>query len=160
MLSWAQFAAQAPELAEFGRGLLDRFDGGAFLATVRGDGAPRLHPVVAILAAQRLWVFVNPQSRKFRDLVRDGRDVLHLLIDSDDKEFLVGGRAIAMNHARDLWEVVAQAAPYTVPHDRTPSSEGSHFLFELKIDRAAMTIWHNPGRPDTRPTRRVWRAGG
>ncbi len=160
MLTWAQFAVAAPDLATFGRELLDRFNGGAFLATVRKGGAPRLHPIVAIVAADRLCFFANPQSRKFRDLIRDGRYVLHVLIDRDDREFLVGGRAIALNHDRELWKTVARAAPYSVPDDRTETSEGSHFLFELTIDRAAMTTWYHPGQPDTRPTRRIWRATG
>ncbi|MGH7865923.1 MAG: pyridoxamine 5'-phosphate oxidase family protein [Candidatus Binataceae bacterium] len=153
MVTWDKFAAAAPEMAGFGRGLLERL-GAGFLATVRKDGSPRLHPVVPIIAAGRLWVFVNPASGKFHDLRRDQRFALHILIDQKDEEFLVGGRATAMNEDRGLWRVVAAAAPFPIPEDRTES----HFLFELAIEYAATTTWYHPGKPDTRPTHKVWLA--
>ena len=43
MTSWTEFAQQAPELAAFGQA---RYQTGvAYLATVRADGGPRVHPV-------------------------------------------------------------------------------------------------------------------
>jgi hypothetical protein len=46
MLTWAEFAHARPELAEAGRRLLYQFGVGlGFLATVRADGGPRLHPM-------------------------------------------------------------------------------------------------------------------
>jgi hypothetical protein len=153
MAAWAEFETAAPDMAAFGRGQLDK-TGAGFLATLRRNGAPRLHPVVPIIVSGRLWLFVNPSSPKFHDLRRDGRYVLHALIDSEDNEFLVGGRVRAMNHDRALWSTVASAAPYRIPAER----EASHFLFELLIDYAATTTWYHPGQPDTRPTHRVWHA--
>jgi hypothetical protein len=45
MLRWADFQRVRPDLAEAGRRLLYQFGVGlAFLATVRADGGPRLHP--------------------------------------------------------------------------------------------------------------------
>jgi hypothetical protein len=45
MVTWHEFVVAEPELAEAGRSLLFQFGVGlAFLATVRKDGAPRLHP--------------------------------------------------------------------------------------------------------------------
>ena len=42
-LSWLQFEAESPELAEAGRGLFYQFGVGlGFLATVRRDGGPPL----------------------------------------------------------------------------------------------------------------------
>jgi len=56
MISWPGFAAAAPELAELGRGLLTQFGVSlGFLATVRRDGAPRLHPVCPVLSDERLY---------------------------------------------------------------------------------------------------------
>ena len=50
MVTWKEFAGAQPELAETGRSLLLQFGVGlAFLATVRKDGAPRLHPVCPVL---------------------------------------------------------------------------------------------------------------
>lgn len=53
MVTWREFAAAAPDLAEAGRALLTQFGVGlAFLATVRRDGAPRLHPVCPVLSGE------------------------------------------------------------------------------------------------------------
>src|SRR5438093_12551441 len=77
MVTWKDFAAAAPALAEAGRSLLNQFGVGlAFLATVRQDGAPRLHPVCPVLANDRLFVLITPASPKLHDLQRDGRYAL------------------------------------------------------------------------------------
>jgi hypothetical protein len=48
MATWSEFSRSAPEIAELGRKQLLQFGLGlAFLATVRKDGGPRLHPVCA-----------------------------------------------------------------------------------------------------------------
>jgi hypothetical protein len=45
MLRWTEFQRVRPDLAEAGRRLLYQFGVGlAFLATLRADGGPRLHP--------------------------------------------------------------------------------------------------------------------
>ena len=44
-----------------------------YLATVRRDGAPRVHPVCPIIAKGRMFVAIAPDSPKRLDLVRDGR---------------------------------------------------------------------------------------
>ncbi len=52
-----------------GRSLLNQFSVGlAFLATVRKDGALRLHPVCPVLSDDRLFVLITPESPKCRDL--------------------------------------------------------------------------------------------
>jgi hypothetical protein len=46
MAHWKEFEAAAPEIAAAGKRLLyQRGVGLAFLATLRKDGAPRLHPI-------------------------------------------------------------------------------------------------------------------
>src|SRR6266849_5714697 len=51
MVTWKEFTAAEPDLAAIGRSLLFQFKVGlAFLATVRRDGAPRLHPVCPVLS--------------------------------------------------------------------------------------------------------------
>ena len=147
---WNEFADSAPELAALGLKQLNRF-GAAFLSTVRKDGSPRLHPVVPILTEGRLFVFcVGP---KVYDLRRDGRYVLHALIDRDDTEFLVAGRAIDVNNDRALRALVALAAPYKLPDD---PKDLTHQLFQFDIERAHTTTWYHPGQPDTRPTHADW----
>lgn len=55
MVTWKTFAAAEPALAETGRSLLFQFGVGlAFLATVRRDGAPRVHPVCPVLSNEEL----------------------------------------------------------------------------------------------------------
>src|SRR6266436_1181968 len=72
MVTWKEFAAAEPDLAETGRSLLFQFKVGlAFLATVRRDGAPRLHPVCPVLSDDRLFVLITPHSPKRRDLLID-----------------------------------------------------------------------------------------
>ena len=46
MLTWKQFAVAEPKLAGAAQSLLYEFDIGlGFLATVRKDGGPRVHPI-------------------------------------------------------------------------------------------------------------------
>jgi hypothetical protein len=59
---WAEFEAAMPEMAAEGRKLLYRFGSGlGFLATVRPDGGPRLHPMCPILAEGGLWARYGPR---------------------------------------------------------------------------------------------------
>jgi hypothetical protein len=150
MATWERFAGAAPELAAVGLKLLNHF-GAAFLSTIRKDGSPRLHPVVPIITEGRLFVFCG--GPKVHDLRRDGRYVLHALIDREDTEFLVAGRAIDVNDDRALRALVAKAAPYKVPDD---PGDLTHQLFGFDIERAHTTIWYHPGQPDTRPTHAEW----
>src|SRR5262245_8239929 len=66
MTRWSAFAAEEPELAAFAE---ERLRGApAYLATVRADGSPRVHPVTPILGAGGLYLFMEPRSPKGRDL--------------------------------------------------------------------------------------------
>jgi hypothetical protein len=81
MVSWNEFTKHQPELATVGESLIFQYPVGlAFLATVRADGAPRLHPVCPVLSASRLYVFVMATSPKLQDLLRDGRYALRALL--------------------------------------------------------------------------------
>ena len=72
-MSWKSFEEQQPELAAFGA---KRLNGKvAYLATVRKDGSPRVHPVTPIIGEGHLFVFMEPTSPKGYDLRRDGRYV-------------------------------------------------------------------------------------
>jgi hypothetical protein len=48
-LAWPDFAREAPEIAERGGALLRDFTLG-YLATLRRDGSPRVHPVTVTIA--------------------------------------------------------------------------------------------------------------
>ena len=94
MARWEGFASSAPELEEAGRGLLYQYGIGlGFLATVRPDGSPRLHPFCPVIAEGGLFGFIVP-SPKRADLFRDGRYAIHAFPPEDvDDEFLLMGVA-------------------------------------------------------------------
>src|SRR5215470_12145013 len=96
MVAWNEFAGAAPELAAAGRTLINQFQVGlAFLATVRKDGGPRLHPVCPVFSDDRLFVLIIPASPKCNDLLRDGRYALQSFpqLKAGSEEFYVAGWA-------------------------------------------------------------------
>src|SRR4051812_50208453 len=98
MASWSDFAAADPSLAAAIRALLEQYGPGmAYLATIRPDGGPRIHPVCPVITDQRLYCFIVA-SPKRGDLARDGRYALHSYPpeESDDEAFLTG-RAIRVH---------------------------------------------------------------
>ena len=147
MATWAEFAEAAPELAALGSELRATF-GLAFLATVRKDGSPRVHPVCPFVVRGRLFIATNPQSPKRHDLTRDGRFVLHMLPGENDAEFLIRGRARRVTDG-DTRAAVTNAAGHTVLD--------IDWIFEYDIQEAMMAYWENVGQPDTHPVREFWR---
>jgi hypothetical protein len=141
MATWHEFAAADAELAAFGA---ERFKAGvAYLATVREDGSPRVHPVTPIVGHGRLFLFMEPTSPKGRDLRRDGRYSLHSLITDEAGsagEFYLRGRAISVDDPETRGRA-AEAASYA-PADR-------YVLFELGVEGAASTVYRG-GRPERR----------
>src|SRR5437588_12588011 len=72
MITWTDFNRQQPALADAGRRQFYQFGIGlAFLATVRTDGAPRVHPVCPVIsdAGLHLLIVAGPKQQ---DLRRDG----------------------------------------------------------------------------------------
>jgi hypothetical protein len=148
MATWAQFAGAAPEMAAAGRALWERH-GLMFLATVRADLSPRVHPVVPVLVDDRVFVAVPDRSPKWRDLHRERRCVLHGLPGERDDELVLRCRA---------WE-----APHALTGMRAAAGHRIHdddHLFELSIEQADLGWWAHVGRPETYPVRQRWIAGG
>jgi hypothetical protein len=129
MTGWIEFAQQAPEIAEFGR---TRFKSEvAYLATLRPDGSPRVHPVTPIIGEQ-LFLFMEPTSPKGKDLQRDPRYALHCSVEDSNGgggEFYVMGRA-ALIADPVLREQAVRASPY-IPQD-------SYVLFMFTVEFAFM----------------------
>jgi hypothetical protein len=73
---WSDFERSASELAAIGRDRLST-DSPNYLATIRGGGLPRVHPVSATVRGGRLAVYMYPTSPKGQDLVVDGRYAPH-----------------------------------------------------------------------------------
>ena len=146
-MSWKALAEAAPDLATFGAERLH--DQVAYLATVKPDGAPRLHPVRPVVTDGRLFVFTEATSPKVRDLERDPRYALHGTATSDQpwdlREFAVEGEARRVDDSDVRTAVNAGSA---FPRDE-------HFLlFELDIDTAMSTLYGADGQPH----RQRWRA--
>jgi hypothetical protein len=75
MIRWSQFANLRQHLEPVARGMLYQHGLGiGFLATVRADGGPRVHPICPVLA-ENLYAFIVP-GPKLADLRRDGRYAL------------------------------------------------------------------------------------
>ena len=76
MPSWSDFEAAAPELAASVRRRLDAHTHKT-LATVRGDGSPRISGTESQIIDGELWIGSMWDARKARDLRRDPRFALH-----------------------------------------------------------------------------------
>jgi hypothetical protein len=127
--SWADFAAAAPTIAAAGAGHLDRAEGAALLATVRGDAPPRIHPVTVGIVGDGLYVFLL-DSAKRKDLVEDGRFALHAHQDqAKPDEFSVRGRA-RLVPAGETRDTVASGWFFEV--------DDAYWLFELQVQSAIL----------------------
>jgi Pyridoxamine 5'-phosphate oxidase len=92
MASWSEFAAAQPRLAAAIRDLMHQYGPGlGYLATVRSDGGPRVHPVSPVIRDDGIYCFIL-DSPKRRDLERDGRYALHSYPpeETDDEAYLSG----------------------------------------------------------------------
>ena len=125
-----------PDMAAAGRTLLYQHGLGlGYLATIRPNGGPRLHPFCPILAVGGLWGFINHGSPKGADLERDGRYAIHAFPKTGgDDEFFVDGRAVATD---DPTVIAAVRGAYEAP-TQTPSDET---LFEFRIERALLAVY-------------------
>lgn len=146
-MSWQALADAAPGLAAFGAERLH--DRVAYLATLKADGSPRLHPVRPVVAGGRLFVYTEATSPKVRDLERNGRYALHGTATGDEpwdlREFVVEGTARRVDDVATRDTANAGSA---FPRDE------NFLLFELGVERAMSTTY--PG--DGRPRRERWRA--
>ena len=128
MATWGDFEAAHPTLAAFGADRLNHRP--AYLATVRSDGRPRVHPVTPIIGGGHLFLFMEPTSPKGRDMRERGWYALHNGVPDTagtGGEFYLSG--IATFVGDDLLRNIAiQSASYS-PIDR-------YILFELFVNEA------------------------
>jgi len=96
-MDWSELERRQPALAGLGRRrLLD--PGVVLVATIRGDGTPRVSPVEPFVLDGVLWLSMLWGSRKAADLLRDPRILVHSVITSRDGgegEFKIRGTARA-----------------------------------------------------------------
>ena len=145
---WSDFDAAAPAIAAAGARQLDRANGAALLATVRGaESAPRIHPVTVGIVDGRLYVFLL-DSAKRTDLTEDGRYALHAHQDQEaPDEFSVRGRA----------ELIPQGELRSgVAKDWFFGVDDTYWLFELRVQTA---ILGERGPDEWPPRYKRWSAG-
>ena len=92
MFTWEEFANAEPDMAKVLRSMLGWIPI-AYIATVRRNGSPRVHPFVPIFATERIYIAIPDWSPKRYDLRRDGRFAMHALPGKRDDEFYMTGRA-------------------------------------------------------------------
>ena len=171
MATWAEFEREAPEVAGVAAGLwpglvaLHRDEvlpndaswfAISYLATIRRDGGPRLHPFCPFVAHGRLFAAIPRSSPKGWDLRRDPRCIIHAMPGPDDDELCI--RATAREVASDtsiraaIHTVVARTGVggmiESVSHDP---------LFEFDLQQVDVARWVNVGQRGTHAIRRQWR---
>jgi hypothetical protein len=150
--TWAEFEAAAPAMAARGRALLYQYGPPlGYLATVRPDGGPRLHPFCPVVTEGGLWAYILRRSPKGADLRRDARFALHAFAPQDvDDEFFVRGRAQPVDPSDGLKAaIIAAAVPARVGGD-------DEQLFELRIERVLLATYAHRGQWP--PTYERWAA--
>ena len=136
-MSWQNLVDGNPELAAYGAA---RFENRvAYLATVRKDGTPQVHPVSPILRDNRLFVFMYPTSPKAHDLQRGSTYMLHCAVEDNSGgggEFYVRGKAQQSHNPAD-WELARPG--------HADEFEVKYILFELSVDQAFSMIYVGEG---------------
>ncbi len=145
-MSWRIFEVQAPEIAAFGSARLNGKV--AYLATIRKDGSPRVHPFTPIIGEGHFFAFMEPTSPKGHDLNRDGRFAIHCSVtdtSGESGEFIITGKAKQI-HDPELRALATNVSSY-VPAER-------YILFEFDIESAALTEYK-----EGEPVRDRWKIG-
>jgi hypothetical protein len=143
-MSWRTLEELQPELAAF---CAERLNGSvAYLATIRKDGGPRVHPVTPIIGEGYMFVFMEPTSPKGRDLQRDGRYALHCSVSDNSGasgECIITGRASLVEQP-ELRALAVRLSSYA-PAER-------YILFACQVESATSTVYTDDG-----PARRLWK---
>jgi hypothetical protein len=163
MKRWSEFAAERPTWPRAGRTLIYQHRVGlGYLATVRKDGGPRLHPVCPLIAHGGLYVFIGNQSPKLRDL--------SAIAASPSTPFRTGGgRRVLRVRPRAAIDEPAVGEVVYAAYVATGAFTSHDTLFELWLERALharygprpswppeYTKWSSAGQPvsTVRPTER------
>jgi hypothetical protein len=153
MATWGEFAAAMPGMAEAGSALLYQYGSGlAYLATIRPDGGPRLHPICPVIVERGLYAFIG-RSPKRADLLRDGRYALHTFPKRDgDDEFYLTGRAVPVEDTALIARVDACYRGQGTTHG------DDDLVVEFLIERALHAAYQAQGAAGWPPVYTRWRA--
>ena len=137
-MSWKFFQQNAPQIAKIA---FDNFNRKiSYLAILKKDGSPRLHPVTPFIGHGMLFIFTEPTSPKIGDLRRDGRYALHCSVGGGGPlvEVLISGQAreITNSDQRSQAENIASS----------PAVLASYVLFEFMVDRVLVVEYDSGGK--------------
>jgi hypothetical protein len=155
---WREFEIERPEMAAIGRSLIYEVGIGlGFLATVRKDGGPRVHPICPFVAEGGLYAFIVPGPKR-DDLHRDGRYALNSETcppPRQDDAFNVTGMAVLVEDAELRGTLTRTFLAERDLAEPWPGFEDQE-LFELKFDRCLLTLTQPQG--DFPAGHTIWRA--
>ena len=143
-MSWNKLESQAPDIAEFSKTRLH--NNVAYLATIRKDGSPRVHPFTPIIGEGHFFVFMEPTSPKGNDLRRDARYAVHCSVtdnSGESGEVVVTGRARFIEDS-ELRTLAIKVCPYQYAE--------RYILFEFDVDSVMTTEY-----PDGKAVRKHWK---
>lgn len=149
MVTWAEFAEAAPDLAE--RGATRLGVGVAYIATTAKDGSPRISPFTPLIGGGRLLALIGKHTAKYSALLRDPRCAIHAWLGDSDEEFMVIARA----EPSDDWATRMQAA---IEAKKINMTSHNDVAFEFFIDRAHWAVWKGLGTTNIRRVAKPWRA--
>jgi len=156
MITWTQFEQRQPALAAAGREHFYQWGVGlGFLATVRKDGGPRVHPVCVVLSPAGLHISIIA-GPKLHDLRRDARYALHsetFAPPREDDGFAVFGTA---REVRDAGTRAIVNDQVIADHGHPWPDYDSQVVFELTLERCLLTLTQPGATFPKGPT--VWRA--
>ena len=141
-VSWKEFEARAPELAHFGK---DRLHGNvSYLATLRKNNLPRLHPVTPLIGESQLYLFMEPTSPKGKDLERGSAYVLHSSVADNDGS---NGEVLLTGYGRRVGDAASWEQANSLTTDK---ADTHHVLFEFGITEAFSTVYRDDDTVRTR----------
>lgn len=147
-----------PDLADAGRALFYQFGtvGLGFLATVRRDGGPRLHPMCPLISDDALFAYIEPGPKR-SDLRRDCRYAMHCFppANNEDAVYITGiAKPVAPHDPRR--DSVDQQWARERSMERPPEQLSRTQLFEFSIETCLLT--RTKGHGDWSPQHTVWNA--
>lgn len=154
--SWPAFAQLEPDTAAWGNSLLYQHGVGlAFLATIRPDGRPRVHPMCPLIADDGLFAFIVP-SPKQRDLRRRGAYAMHSFpCPANEDAFYLAGEAAVVSDERLRGTLARQfVSEREAIGVAAPSKDD--LLFEFGIESCLLT--RTTGHGDPAPAHTIWHA--
>lgn len=156
MVTWREFEQEQSALASVGRQQFYQHGMGlGFIATVRQDGWPRVHPVCPVISKAGLHVLILPGPKR-GDLRRDGRYSLHTEMfppPRQDDGFAVTGRATEITD-QGVWYIVRDQVLEDFG-EMWPDYENLT-LFELSVESCLLTLTHPDAGLPKGPT--IWKA--